>query len=361
MKKGSSPNDKKIIELLKKNPLGLQRNDIKNNIVGLGESRLTESLQRLVERKIIRKEPRFDVDKGKHTDYFLLTALENVANPSKLKEHIEFYQKSKENKTLTSELQKEMEYICVTSNVRDKPFIQFIVNEANKINEDTHILRRCLGHLANNLYRSIDTHEASVRGIFTYDEQELLGIIQKSLDILQKIVFDKKRTPGERLETLAIIRQFRSNVKYNVAFKLMISDFNIFENEIETLILEYAIINPDDCKKQLWLLLDKEPGGDIEKKIKYLLELIRYKLLRSNKSLPFKFESDSLGMSSFYPSGDVSLFRYWLMSFEKNAYKNDVGNALYPGDFSSKAFQSTNVDLNNLYCKKIKSKKKKEK
>lgn len=274
MKKGSSPNDKKIIELLKKNPNGLKRNEIKNK-TGIPEARLTEALKRLDERNTIKKFQPYDSSKGKQIDYFRLSALENVADPVMLKELMDLYQKSKKNQTLISELQKEIEHICSISDVRDKTFIQFIADEAEKINEDTHILRRSLGLLARNLYRSIDTHEATIKDIFDYDEQELLSIVQKPLVALQNIIFDKKRTRGERIETLHTIREFDSNIKYDVSFKIMLLDDEIFENEIESLILEYATIDLNDCKKKLWSLLEKELEQTIKNKIVHRLECIR--------------------------------------------------------------------------------------
>ena len=295
MKKGSSQNDKKVIELLKKYPKGLFRQEIQKN-TKIPQSRLTESLKRLTERFIIRQVERYDQGKSKTMkDRYYLTALEGLADPNKLHEIMEFYRKAKKdnNKPLMIELQKEIEDIFLNFNIRDKKFINFVIEEAKQINQDTHIMRKCLGHLAINLRKDINMHTDTIEYVFDYDEKQFLQMIVSSQDQLEKIIFDRKRSITERLEIFDTISQFTTVGIVDIAFNLLtkldtiekkydkekekITEFQIFIKDIEEVILRYAQTDIGDCKKRLWEILTPKTDKIIANKIKNLLETIREK------------------------------------------------------------------------------------
>lgn len=365
MEKGSSQYDKKVIEILKEHPNGLLRREIFNllqkKMEKTTQGRLTESLKRLTERYVVRQAEREDLKKGKtFKDKYYLVALERHANPDKLHGIMELYKKVKKdnNKPLMVELQKEIEDIFLNYNVRDKTFINFIIEEAKQTNQDTHIIRMCLGHLATNLRKAIEAPISTMEYVFNYDEKHLLQIIVSTQDQLEKIIFDRKRSYIERLEIFDTIRQFSTFRIVDIAFKLLskldtrekkydkaefekqrgiysyssvsfsnnekekMTEFQIFEKDVEEVILNYAIRDPDDCKIRLWDLLSTDTDKIIANKINNLLETIRAKSHNrqetyiSERSPSFSFDvtrrASPLWTTSSLSSSEISEIREML-------------------------------------------------
>jgi biotin operon repressor len=197
-------------------------------------------------------------------------------------------------------LQKDIENTCIYKDLQYKPFVEFIVEQAQRTDIENRPLRRCLGHIEFNLQKSIETRKKPLTDI----EGEIHNKIYSSVNFLTKIIFDKKRDYIERIEAFDILKKLDHQKKFEVAFELlkiadmkekkfndrelnkyfkvefeneeMISEYEIFAVIIRELILLYAKRNLKDCRKKLYDLMTSTTNEKINDEVRDLLKAIRY-------------------------------------------------------------------------------------
>jgi len=283
-KKGDA--EKKYIECMKKNPEGLTRVDIriKTDIKTSTEADITN---RLLNKKIIGKKEIYE--SGITIIKYFLISLKDLANPEELNFLIELYKIQTKESICTDKLQEicyDIEDICINKKVRDEHFIKFIINESMKngnnfyspnfeesfdwrIGPAFHInsMRKCLGYIASNLIESIEKKEESIESITGSSERKLLSLIYNISDKLYDEILNSFDRTNKRI-ALNVLKQFKTNHKYEIAFKLLEepqieTDFETKEiqinvglqDDIRDLILLYAHQKRVDCRRRLYKIL----------------------------------------------------------------------------------------------------------
>jgi hypothetical protein len=305
VKKGAK--EKAYIDALKKHPEGLTKVKIRE-ITGLKTSTEGDITKRLLDKKVGKKDA-WDEKSGKIVNKYYLLDFQNLADPDELSWIMETYTKASldNNTDKIQQLQKDIESICLCKKIRDKDFIKFLVEKAQETDNNTRILRKCLGHLSTSILKTIETEEESLELLSGYHEKYLLSIVEGSINSFTKIILDGKREYMERIEALDVLRQFSCPEKIDVAFELLkkvdtkerkyndkelqeylrkgtaiyvgkdnlVSEIEIFYPFICELILFYAKINTTDCRKKLYDLITPETDRVIKNIVMELLEEIR--------------------------------------------------------------------------------------
>jgi hypothetical protein len=292
-KKGDK--EKLYLDILEKNPEGMTRVEIREK-TGLKTSTEADITKRLLKKKTIGEKEEWNKKTRSFVKKYYLLYLENLANNDELKWLMQSYRDalSKKDTDRTKMLQKDIESICLHKKIRDKDFIRFIVEEAQKPDytnlkrpiTDINVLpfRRCLGHVAISLTEALDNNE-SLETITGCTETSLLSLINHTTQTLKEAILDKKRPYKERAEALESLTHFRDPDKFEVAFELL-KKIDAKEKRygqlpgsllmgIEYLILSYSRKDIVDCRKRLYDLIHPETNEIIKHIAMNLLDQIR--------------------------------------------------------------------------------------
>jgi len=216
--------------------------------------------------------------------------------------------------------------VCRERKIRDEKFIKFLIEYSNKREKwgcadglygrfdfehrhgiefhDDNLFWVCLGYVALKLICDIENN-----GDTPSKEKSLLKLIRSTGEFFEKIIFNCKRTPSERVLALDIMREIQHPKRYDIAFKLLEevnieagldcsmspsllgyyslfprrtqgdnylnadrepcayihkgTELDIFRRQIEFLVFSYAKVNYKECRKRLYSLLDANLGREI--------------------------------------------------------------------------------------------------
>lgn len=221
------------------------------------------------------------------------------------------------------EILSDIDAVCHEKKIRDINFINFLIeysrkkekkcvnfNRSQYLNSD---YEQCglenhndslfwiyLGKVALRLIFDIETEKNDDITV----EDNLLDLIRNTGGFFEKVIFSS-RGPFERVLALDILINMLHPNRFDIAFKLLekvdtekeldgfssgskimghsirprerdddirfsrsVTELDIFRDQIQSLICSYAEINPTDCRKRLYALLDVNLGSQSKKSIK---------------------------------------------------------------------------------------------
>ncbi len=212
-----------------------------------------------------------------------------------LMESYRFSSTSSLGRTKQEEIISDIHAVCHKKKIRNKEFIKFLIEYSKKRGKwdidfsqtlkqrfgvgyhDNNIFWMCLGAVALKLVSNIESDKSDN----TRFEEYLLELIRSTRGFFEKVIFDFEHTrnPSERILALDVLRKMMYPKIYDIAFKLLENvdaekeidfskskaktEFDIFRNQIESLIFSYAKIDPTNCRKRLYSLLDAILGSEI--------------------------------------------------------------------------------------------------
>jgi len=277
----------------------------------------------------LKKEIRIELkptSKGQTVDtYYLITPDNNLADPDYLKFLIQNYESSTSLRDRYKQIQinKDIFEVCQHKKIRDEEFINFLIKHSKKreiweldferenVYRDDHGFWICLGSIANNLLKAIEIDKKDN----ATKEESLLKTIRGAGEFLEKVVFNRSDRLLERELALDVLRLMNHPKRHDIAFELLekidtekkleydkinnrstfTTELDAFRKDIESLVFSYNKINPTDCRKRLYALLDANLGSvkpyhgsqkkitftdremKLRKEIMYLLDMTRNK------------------------------------------------------------------------------------
>lgn len=301
-KKGDE--EKRYIEILKKNPRGLTRVEIRNK-TGMKPPTEQGITKRLLNRNAIVEGELWDMKGKKTVKAYRLVALKDLASHDELNSLMKIYKQALSDKNMHRllQVQLDIEDICEYKKVRDKEFITFLVEEVKKMDVNTRdTFMSCLGYVATSLLKSIETEEYSLEFISGHPERQLLDIVYTSVDFLAKVIltvgdisdFQAGRTSAldnffkfaeSRMCAFLALYRFDHPKKFEVAFELLgkVSTKDQYRRVVtppmipivRDLVLLYAEVNLLRCRQRLYSLLTSKTNEELEREVIGLLKRIR--------------------------------------------------------------------------------------
>ena len=251
-----------------------------------------------------------------------------MADPDYLKFLIQSYESSTSLRDRYKQIQinADIYEVCHHKKIKDEEFIKFLIKHSKKKEfwkldiegrhdryQDDNGFWICLGTIASKLLRDVEIDKKDN----ATKEESLLKLIRSIGGFFEKVVFNRSRRLSERELALDVLRLMNHLKRYDIAFELLekidtekkfeyfdvmnnnrkifTTEFDAFRKDIESLIFSYNKINPLDCKKRLYTLLDANLGSvkpyhgstkkitftnremKLKKEIMYLLDMTRKK------------------------------------------------------------------------------------